>query len=73
MTSKFLILDGCTPTPLASYLKALGILRLISSDANHVSGRAADPKARGWWENERFHLATSLHHEALLHFFLEEY
>ena len=73
MTSKLLILDGCTPTPLASYLKALGILRLISSDANHVSGRAADPKARGWWENERFHLATSLHHEALLHFFLKEY
>ena len=57
-THEALTLDGCAPTPLASYLKALGILRLISSDANHVSGRAADPKARGWWENERFHLRT---------------
>ncbi len=73
MTSKFLILDGCTPTPLASYLKALGILRLISSDANHVSGRAADPKARGWWENERFHLRTTLDRDALCQFFLASY
>ena len=43
MTYESVTFDGCVPTPLASYLKALGILRLISSDANHVSGRAADP------------------------------
>ena len=66
-------LGGCAPTPLASYLKAIGVLRLISSDANRVGGRAADPKARGWWENERFHLKTLLHCDALCHFFLEEY
>ena len=68
-----LTLDGCAPTPLASYLKALGVLRLISSPANHVDERAADPRARGWWENERFHLQTSLSREALFRFFLEDY
>ena len=66
-------LDGCAPTPLASYLKALGVLRLISSDANHVQGRAADPKARGWWAGERFHLKTALDRDALCRFFLDEY
>ena len=68
-----LTLGGCAPTPLASYLKALGILRLISSDANHVSGRAAEPKARGWWENERFHLRTTLNRDAVCKFFLDDY
>ena len=66
-------LDGCAPTPLASYLKALGVLRLISSGANHVDGRAADPKARGWWEGERFHIRTALDRDALCRFFLDEY
>ncbi len=73
MISEALALPGCTPTPLASYLKALGVLRLISSSANHVSGEAADPRARGWWENECFHLSTTLDREALLHFFLHDY
>ena len=68
-----LVLDGCAPTPLASYLKALGILRLISSLDNNVTGEAADPKARGWWENERFYLRTILTRDAVLEFFLNEY
>ena len=66
-------LAGCAPTPLGSYLKALGILRLISSDANHVQGRAADPKARGWWEDERFHIRTALDRDALCRFLLDDY
>ena len=73
VTYESVTLDGCAPTPLASYLKALGVLRLISSDANHVSGRAADPKARGWWENERFHLRTRLSRDAMCQFFLDDY
>ena len=72
-TPESLTLDGCAPTPLASYLKALGVLRLISCDANHVGGCAADPKARGWWDNERFHVATRLNRDALCRFFLEDY
>ena len=68
-----LVLDGCTPTPLVSYLKALGVLRLLSSPANNIGGEAADPRARGWWENERFHLATALTRDDVLHFLLEDY
>ena len=72
-TFESMTLDGCAPTPLASYLKALGVLRLISSDTNHVHGRAADPKARGWWEGERFHIRTTLDPTVLCRFFLDEY
>ena len=68
-----LTLGGCAPTPLASYLKAIGILRLISSDVNRVSGYAADANARGWWKNERFHVTTRLDRDALCRLFLEEY
>lgn len=58
-------LEGCAPAPLAHYLKALGILRLVSEQA--------DPEARGWWEGERFLLATHLDEDELLGFFLERY
>lgn len=68
-----LTLGGCAPTPLASYLKALGTLRLISSNSNHVDGNAADPDARGWWENDQFQLSTRLSREELYDFFLQEY
>ncbi len=68
-----LMLGGCTPTPLASYLKALGVLRLISSRANHAQGFAADPRARGWWENEYFHVRTTLGRDGLIDFFLDDY
>ena len=73
MTGEPVALHGCAPTPLASYLKALGVLRLLSSPANHISGAAADPRARGWWEKECFHLRTTLSRDALLHFFLYDY
>lgn len=58
-------LDGCSPVPLAHYLKALGILRLVSEQADH--------QARGWWEGDRFRLAVSLSVEELERFFLERY
>jgi len=68
-------LPGCTPEPLMAYLKALGILRLVSEQK--------DPDARGWWKNDVFWLrSTGLFSEAeteeekrerLLKFFLEDY
>lgn len=58
-------LDGCAPAPLASYLKALGILRLV--------GEQLDPQARGWWEGDRFVLATTFNQAELLSFFAERY
>lgn len=66
-------LYGCAPTPLASYLKALGVLRLLASEANNVKGEAADSAARGWWDGEHFHLKTRLDRDALLRFFLDDY
>lgn len=58
-------LSGCAPTPLASYLKALGVFRLVAEQA--------DPEVRGWWQNERFQLETSLDANALRTFLLERY
>lgn len=60
-----LVLEGCRPIPLAAYLKALGVLRLVAEQA--------DPAARGWWEGDRFRLRTSLNREGLVRFFLNEY
>lgn len=73
MAEPFLTLHGCAPTPLASYLKALGVLRLLASAGNNVKGEAADPTVRGWWAGERFHLKTRLDRDALVRFFLEDY
>jgi CRISPR-associated protein Csx17 len=58
-------LDGCAPTPLAHYLKALGILRLVAEQA--------DPQARGWWDGDRFRLATTLDREQMETYFLDQY
>ncbi len=58
-------LDGCAPAPLAHYLKALGALRLVAEQA--------DPEARGWWDGERFRLATALDAPQLREFFLHRY
>jgi CRISPR-associated protein Csx17 len=58
-------LDGCAPVPLAHYLKALGILRLVAEQV--------DSQARGWWEGERFRLATLLDRDELEGFFLSGY
>ena len=60
-----LTLSGCAPVPLAHYLKALGILRLVSEQK--------DPKATGRWHRDRFVLDSTLDREALERFFLEEY
>jgi len=58
-------LNGCAPAPLAHYLKALAILRLVAEQA--------DSQARGWWEGDRFRLATKLSQEELEAFFLTRY
>ena len=65
MNIHFHTLTGCSPTPLANYLKALGILRLVSEQA--------DSLARGAWRDEAFILATKLSVEELTEFFLTEY
>ena len=67
MTDRFaqFALGGCRPTPLAAYLKALGILRLVAEQA--------DPDVRGWWKNGVFQLRSRLDAEGLTEFFRESY
>lgn len=59
------VLKGCAPAPLADYLKALGVLRLV--------GEQADKQARGWWDGEYFCLLTKLSIEELEAFLSEKY
>jgi len=59
-----IVLSGCTPTPLSNYLKALGILRLLSQ---------VYPEIRAAWRNEALVLHTTLDRAALESFFLREY
>ncbi|MEO8603547.1 MAG: type I-U CRISPR-associated protein Csx17 [bacterium] len=58
-------LAGCAPTPLAYYLKAIGILRLVAQQK--------DPDVRGFWRDQHFCLLTTLEETALEAFFLDEY
>ena len=59
-------LSGCKPVPLAYYLKALGILRLVTEQA--------DTAARGFWaRDDVFILQTRLSREELEEFFCERY
>ena len=59
------VLEACAPVPLAGYLKALGVLRLVAEQK--------DENARGFWRNERFVLKTELNEEELMRFFVEEW
>jgi CRISPR-associated protein Csx17 len=58
-------LAGCRPEPLGSYLKALGVLRLVAEQA--------DPTALGRWDTDGFVLVSALDDDALQRFFLEQY
>ncbi len=62
-----IVLEGCAPVPLAHYLKALGILRLVSENDE------ADPEARGYWKNDAFMLRTKMSVDELVDFFLNDY
>jgi CRISPR-associated protein Csx17 len=63
-------LTGCTPTPLASYLKALAVLRLVAEAGVDGGG---DPDATGFWRNDVFVLRTRLTADELRNFLLERY
>ena len=58
-------LNGCTPEPLMNYLKALGVLRLVSEQK--------DKNAKGCWRNGVFWLKSELDESGLVQFFLEQY
>jgi len=59
------VLAGCTLEPMAAYLKAIAILRLVSEQA--------EPTARGYWRGRAFCLESEMDREGLERFFLEQY
>lgn len=58
-------LTGCRPEPLASYLKSLGVLRLVAEQK--------DRHAAGYWRGEHFVLRSSLDVDSLVAFFEHEW
>lgn len=76
-----LALPGCTPEPLMSYLKALGVLRLLSEQKDPDAQGCTD--ARGWWKNDVFYVRSTLlfrdadtdeaKRNAITRFFLDTY
>lgn len=60
-----LVLDGCRPEPILSYLKSLGVLRLVAEQR--------DSGTRGAWRRDRFVLWTELNRSEIEAFFLEDY
>lgn len=65
MSKHEVVLGGCRPTPLASYLKALGILRIVAEQK--------DASAQGHWKEDRFHITSTLDAAELERFIREEY
>jgi CRISPR-associated protein Csx17 len=59
-------LSGCTPKPLVSYLKALGLLRVLSQ-------QCTDAHAKGFWRDNKFTLVSEYDETVLLDFFLTRY
>ncbi|MGZ5443263.1 MAG: type I-G CRISPR-associated protein Cas8g1/Csx17 [Thermoanaerobaculia bacterium] len=58
-----ILLQGCTSRPLAAYLKALGVFRIV--------GEQLDDGARGAWRNGTFHLTSAVSSDDLMRFFRE--
>ena len=59
-----IVLPGCTPTPLASYLKGLGILRILSN---------CDPTIKAAWVGENLRLTSTKPADALTRYLLDDY
>jgi CRISPR-associated protein Csx17 len=57
---------GCTPTPLAAYLKALGLFRVLAQ-------QRPDSTLRTHWEGNTFVLTSTLDRDALRDFLLHRY
>lgn len=69
MTERYdVAVKGCSPSPLAHYLKALGVLRIIAEDRYD-----GDTDARGYWKDEVFHIVSRFDTESLKIYFLNFY
>ncbi len=59
------VFEGCSPSPLAFYLKALGLFRIVASQI--------DNSVRAAWENDSLILSGDFTVESLSEFFLNDY
>ena len=57
-------LDGCDLVPISSYLKALGVSRILS---------VKDPDITSFWKGDKFVIRTNMERDTVIRFFLEEY
>lgn len=65
--SRFTIrFGGCRTRPLASYLKSVGLLRLVSEQLPQAD-------ARGFWKCDLFHLNSFLNDDDVTQFLLKDY
>lgn len=65
MSTDHLVLTGCSPEPLSSYLKALGIFRLVSEQLA--------PDVLAYWDGDELVLQGHLSESDLEDFLLREY
>lgn len=60
-----LVLGGCSRIPLAAYLSAVGVVRVL--------GRQVDPSVSGRWTDDGFVVGTDLDRDQLADFFVDEF
>lgn len=58
-------LDGCSPTPMSSYMVGMGLFRLIA--------KQMDPNVRAFWKHDRLVLEMGCGRDELLNFLMHEY
>lgn len=61
-----IVLPGCSPTPLAAYLKALGLFRILSQ-------QLPDSTPRAHWQGNTFALTSTLDRDGLRDFLINRY
>ena len=61
-------LIGCSPEPIAGYLKALAVLRLVAEDSE-----GGDPDARASWSGDALVFSSRFDREGLVEFFFNRY
>lgn len=59
------VLKGCAPTPASSYLKSVGVMRILAEQKEST--------IRMCWENDRAVLETSMSCDEILRFIMDEY
>jgi CRISPR-associated protein Csx17 len=60
-----ILLTGCSPVPIAYYLKALGMIKIVSEQI--------DTDARGRWSGNSFEISGSFSKESVMEYLVRDY